>query len=83
MTPPDSAAPDGSRRKWIVLGDVLLQDVQQRLCLLGAEEIPWSSDGDAVGRRLAQCAEEEKKVPEIGADLHAVGDFAIFRRVTS
>src|SRR5690349_20378538 len=67
----------------LVLRDILLQHVEQRFGLLrahidGLEVV----DGDVIRRSLADAAEHQKEVPQVHANLHAVGIiFAVFRRV--
>ena len=57
-----------------VLGHVLLEDVEQGLGLLGAEvDALKIVDGHIVGGSLVDPAEHEKEIPQIHADLNAVG----------
>src|SRR5512145_566823 len=54
-----------------VLVDVLLQHVEQGLGLLGAEvDALEVADGDRVGLRGLQRAEQEEEVPQADAELH-------------
>ena len=57
-----------------VLGHVLLQDVEQRLGLLGAEvDALEIVDGHHVRGSLVDPAEHEEEIPQIHADLNAIG----------
>src|SRR5256885_3168782 len=56
-----------------VLRYVLLQYVEQRLGLLGAYiDALKILDGDLVGSGLIDDAEEQKEIPQVDTDLHAV-----------
>jgi len=58
----------------LVLADVLLEDVQQCLGLLGAHvDALEVLDLHVFGRGLVERTEHEEKVPEVDADLDAVG----------
>src|SRR2546423_6011795 len=58
----------------LIIGDVLLQDGVQRLRLLRAQVHALEvADLDLARRLLLQRAEDEKEVPNVHADLHAVG----------
>ena len=58
----------------LVLGEVVAEDVQQRLGLLGTEvDALEVVDLDLVGRLLVHGAEDEEEVPDAHADLDAVG----------
>src|SRR5262245_37945265 len=58
----------------LVLGDVLLQDVEQGLGLLGAQvDALKSLDIDGVRAVLVDEAEFQVEVPEVDAHLNAVG----------
>jgi hypothetical protein len=57
-----------------VLVNVLREDVEQCLGLLGAEVNPLEIlNVDVVGSGLVDQAEEQEEVPEIYADLDAIG----------
>ena len=53
---------------------ILLQDVEQRLGLLRADiDALKVVDRDVIRRRLVHPAEHQEEVPQVHADLHAVG----------
>jgi hypothetical protein len=57
----------------LVLGDVVSEDVEERLGLLGAEiDALEVANVDLVGRVLRESAEDEEEVPDGHTDLHAV-----------
>lgn len=57
-----------------ILGDVIAQDVEQRLGLLRADVDPLEVvDRHAVRRRLIHPAEHQKEIPQVDPNLHTVG----------
>lgn len=57
-----------------VLVYVLLEDVEQRLGLLGAQvDALKIVDGHVIRGSLVDPAEHEKEIPKIHADLNAIG----------
>ena len=65
----------------LVLGEILSQNIPQRLGLLRAQkDALLIADVDLLGALAGSQAENEQKVPHADAHLHAVGiDFAIVR----
>src|SRR5260370_40272961 len=58
----------------LVTGDVLLQESEQSLCLLGTQIYPLEvADLDLGLSLLLQSAEDEKEIPDVHAHLHAIG----------
>ena len=67
----------------LILGDVLLEDIQQRFGLLRAKvDALKIVDVNVVGRGLIDHAKEQQKSQILTADLHTVGvAFPVFRDV--
>src|SRR5216684_6152751 len=58
----------------LVARDVLLQESEQSLCLLGTQIDPLEvADLDLGLSLLLQSAEDEKEIPDVHAHLHAIG----------
>src|SRR5260370_42608423 len=58
----------------LILRDVLLQDLKQRLGLLGAEvDALEVVNGNVIRSNLVHPAKQKEKIPEIHAHLDAIG----------